>query len=88
MEIVSSAIKFKETSNSPYWHIICGKRHSNCFETMSNHQFTHDRNSEVQGFLTDTNQFVDRCEAAKIAYNAQQISDPVFILYSEDIWPE
>ena len=66
MRIVSSAIKFRETPHSQYWHIICGKRHCDCFETMFNHQFTHDRNSEVQGFLTDTNQFVDRYEAAEI----------------------
>lgn len=88
MRIVSSAIKFKETPYSQYWHIICGKRHCNCFETMFKHQFSHDRNSEIQGFLTDTNQFVDRYEAAEIAYEAKQISEPLSILYSEDVWPE
>ena len=88
MRIVSSAIKFRETPYSQYWHIICGKRHCDCFEMMFNHQFIHDRNSEVQGFMTDTNQFIDRYKAAEIAYNAQQISQPLTILYSEDIWPE
>ena len=88
MHIVSSAIKFRETADSPYWHIICGKRHCDCFGTMFNHRIAYDKPSHVQGFLTDTNQFVDRYEAAEIAFNAKQISEPLSILYSEDVWPE
>ena len=41
MRIVSSAIKFQETG-SPYWHIVCGKRHCDCFETMFNHKIVYD----------------------------------------------
>ena len=88
MHIVSSAIKFRETTNSPYWYVICGKRHCDCFETMFNYKIVYDKLSHVQGFLTDTNQFVDRYEAAEIAFNAKQISEPLSILYSEDVWPE
>ena len=87
MRIISSAIKFQE-KNSPYWHIICGKRHCDCFEMMFNHRIKYDKMTHIQGFLTDTNQFVDRYEAAEIAYNAKQISEPLSCLYSEDVWPE
>lgn len=44
----------------------------------------------VQGFVTDTGKFVDRKEAAKIAFEAGQIPKPVTILFSEDLtgnWP-
>ena len=87
-QIISSAIRFKETSDSLFWRIICGKRHCDCYETMYKHKFIHDRNSEIQGFLTNDFKFVDRYEAARIAYDAKQISQPIIMLYSEDIWPE
>lgn len=88
MKIISSAIKF-QIIGSDYWHIMCGLRHADIFETMFNHKIKYDKNTAVQGFLTDTNQFVDRKEAVKIAWSALQISDPsIQILYSEDIWEE
>lgn len=46
-QIISSAISSKETSNSLFWHIICGKRHRDYYETMYKHKFTHDRNSKI-----------------------------------------
>lgn len=39
-----------------------------------------------QGFLTIHGTFVDRAEAAKIAYLAGQIAQPKDSLYSEDLW--
>ncbi|MDD5013583.1 MAG: hypothetical protein PHW73_00590 [Atribacterota bacterium] len=38
-----------------------------------------------QGFLTDTGEFVDRKEAAVIAFNAGQIKEKKDILYSENL---
>lgn len=48
--------------------------------------YTHFRMTEVQGFLTTQNRFVDREEAAKIAYSAGQIASPKTKLYSEDLY--
>jgi hypothetical protein len=40
----------------------------------------------MQGFVTDTGEFVDRETASKIAYQSGQIKEPKRILYSEDLW--
>ena len=39
-----------------------------------------------QGFVTNTNRFVGREEAAQIAYAAGQISEPTTQLFSEDLY--
>ena len=39
-----------------------------------------------QGFITSTERFVSRAEAARIAYAAKQIPEAVSHLYSEDVW--
>src|SRR5579859_7742284 len=39
-----------------------------------------------QGFLTNANRFVDRKEAAKIAFAAGQIQKEIQTLYSEDLY--
>jgi hypothetical protein len=63
--------------------VICGRRHHNCIsifaqmvgfpyspEAMKLHQ------TEIQGFLTNTDRFVNRKEAYKIAFEADQIIGP------------
>lgn len=63
--------------------VICGRRHHNCIsifaqmvgfpyspEGMKLHQ------TEIQGFLTNTDRFVTRKEAYKIAFEADQIIGP------------
>ena len=85
--IKQSAIKFK-FNNSDSWGIITGSRHSDIFEIMFKHGVQYDRDSAVQGFITQEDRFVDRYEAALIAFDALQITDPsITQLYSEDIWP-
>lgn len=49
-------------------------------------KFERFRDSEIQGFLTSKGRFVDRKEAAKIAFSAGQISDQKEELYSEDLY--
>jgi hypothetical protein len=39
-----------------------------------------------QGFVTSTGRFVERRDAADIAYRAGQIEQPRVALYSEDLW--
>jgi len=73
-------------------YVICGHRHHNCFTTASILQpsLEYVRNEKVQGFLTNTDRFVDREEGAKIASSAEQVQaqDKFNInrLYSEDIY--
>jgi len=69
--------------------VLCGYRHDSCLVAM---QELYDYNIKVypvrQGFLTSHNRFVDRKEAATIAYNAQQITEQATILCSEMLYPE
>jgi hypothetical protein len=41
---------------------------------------------EMQGFVTDDDKFINREEAAKIAYECGQINKPKRELFSEDIF--
>lgn len=62
---------------------VCGRRHHNCITTFAQivgfpytqlgHQI---HNTEIQGFLTNTNRFVTRKEAYQIAFEANQIIGP------------
>lgn len=40
----------------------------------------------IQGFYTSDSRFVTREEAAIIAYNNNQITEPKKLLFSEDLW--
>lgn len=63
--------------------VICGRRHHNCitvFAQIVGFPYSSEahiiRQTEVQGFLTNTNRFVTRKEAYKIAFEADQIVGP------------
>lgn len=73
--------------------VILGHRHGQCIWTISSLlglrtvTFAEDGTGEhEQGFLTNTNRFVDREEAAIIAYEAEQIREYKETLYSEDLY--
>lgn len=69
--------------------VICGRRHHNCFATVAainNVPLSKDVYKSVQGFMTNTDRFVNREEAAKIAYNAKQISEERDMLFSEHLY--
>ena len=98
--IVAAAIKFKP-KDSDYYQIMCGKRHCNVFELMYKHGIDYHKVGTVQGFLTDDDQFVDRYDAAHMAYLSGQLSPETELwkkmkadeellyahaLYSEDLW--
>lgn len=74
--------------------VVCGRRHSNCLFIFSKMysirkslklQYT-----EKQGFITNTNRWVDRFEALKIARNANQLitgnGNDTIGLFSEDLY--
>ena len=88
-KIVAAAIKFYP-KDSEYPQIVCGKRHCDCFEWMFKHKVEYDKETHVQGFLTNQYQFVDRYEAMYMAmdygqleYDENKEGKPLF---SEDLW--
>lgn len=89
MKLVAAAIKFT-LLNEFYPFIVTAKRHADVFEKLYKLNITYDKSTAVQGFLTDTNQFVDRYEAKKIAVAANQLivplEDTYAELFSEDVW--
>jgi hypothetical protein len=42
--------------------------------------------NNISGFLTDTHIFLTRSEAAKYAFQNNQITDEIDVLYSENLW--
>lgn len=66
--------------------IFVGRSHAEIFEAQPKNSLK----GGTQGFITDDGNFVNRKEAAKIAYIAKQIPKPVTVLFSEDLtgdWP-
>lgn len=61
--------------------IELGYRHHDIF-----HRFKRGMQQHEQGFYTSKGRYVDRKEAAKIAFECGQISEEKQILYSEDIY--
>ncbi len=75
-------------------YVLCGRRHHNIINTKAS-VFKLDNGdiNNIQGFITNTNRFVDRQEAYKIAFEADQIIGPnkgipenIIGLTSEDLY--
>lgn len=70
--------------------VICGQRHLQCIRTFSFIAGKRSVESECgeyeQGFLTNTNRFVGREEAGKIAFEAGQTDELHTTLYSENLY--
>lgn len=62
--------------------IYSGKRHP---EIIAANKFVN-LNKGEEGFLTKDGLFVDRFDAAKIAYQSRQIKRPKKRIISEDLW--
>lgn len=97
MKILCAAIHFddgiphiSQPKNIQSGFVICGHRHHNCLHTLSflvsKEQFIFLKANSIQGFLTDTNEFVTREQAAIIAKNAGQIEENYSRLFSEDLY--
>ena len=99
-QLVAAAIKFKPL-DSDYYQIMCGKRHCNVLELMYKHGLDYHKVGAIQGFLTDDDQFVDRYDAARMAFFSGQLPkntelwqkmakdnrlQNAYPLYSEDLW--
>ena len=98
--IICAAIWFDDGKEYPHQpknietgFVIAGHRHHNCFTTMgiltsySEEKVNYEKS---QGFLTNTNRYVDRYEGQKIALAADQVLDIDGLrggrLYSEDLY--
>lgn len=83
--------------------VIAGRRHHNCFTTVSilRDGKPYSGITKIQGFITNTDRFVDRVEGYKIAKEAKQLLNelneaPSLVglnelskaqaLLSEDVW--
>lgn len=102
-KILCAAIWYKELPTQTFLPknikngiIVCGHRHGHCIDItkmlsgLRTVQIAPDGvGKTVQGFLTNTNRFVDRKEAWVIAEKAKQIiqiSGGKGTLYSEDLY--
>lgn len=94
MKVISAAIKFYIKGDT-HPTIMCDKRYSDVLEKMYNMHIEYDKQTAIQGFLTDNNIFVDRYEAFEIARAADQLlpeaqeeyKDKIITpLFSEDVW--
>ena len=87
-KVKAAALKFNLT-NTDHAYVMIGTRHAELFERLIGVPDVI-KTSIVEGFVTDTDRFVDRIEAKRIAVAANQlivpIEDTYDALYSEDVW--
>lgn len=76
--------------NMPYniseGFVITGYRHDNClsiYKDIKGSDVDTENTIITAGFLTNKNRFLNRVDAAKVAFNAGQIKEPVSALISE-----
>jgi len=93
-----SRVHVHQPRNIATGFVVCGRRHHNCINTFTqivsfpySEQALTIKRTETQGFLTNTNLFVDRKLALLIALHAKQLIhskyiDPNVGLTSEDIY--
>lgn len=87
-KIVAAAVKYELSKNVGC--ISFGKRHSEIYQELYKAYAGKIPLVLVEGFLTNTDRFVDRYEAKEIAVAANQLIVPEEetypALYSEDVW--
>lgn len=66
--------------------ILLGKCHADCFHQGSSIGLEMCSKADHQGFFTNLGRYVDRKEAARIAFEAGQVDKNLMYLFSEDLW--
>ena len=73
--------------------VVCGRRHHNCFVLLHEigeidwtEGYTREGAKVTQGFMTSSDRFVNREEAADIAFKGGQIDKECSVLFSEDLY--
>ena len=98
--IICAAIWYNDGKKRPHLPrnietgiVVSGWRHGNCITVLSemfpNREYivnNKDGKTTIQGFLTSKGMFVDRAEAGKIAFEAEQVLAPNDYLFSEDLY--
>lgn len=94
--ILCSAIHFDDNlshehqpKNIKTGFVLCGRRHHNIFAQLKALGFDYKKKLDykiTQGFLTNTDEFVDRQEGGLIAFKSGQTRDYAETLMSEDLW--
>ena len=89
-KMIAAAVQYTPTGSS-FSHIVCAKRHCDCYEWLFNHRVNYDHSTCIEGFFTNTNQFVDRYDAMNMALDYGQVKEEDGYesgqqLYSEDLW--
>ncbi len=98
--ILCAAIWYKDLPTVKYMPtnidvgvVVEGHRHADIIRTMVNllgkRTCTNGENcagESIQGFVTNSNRFVGREEAAQIAFDSGQIKQHTITLYSEDLY--
>lgn len=68
--------------------VICGRRHHNCFLTLS--ALLGDKYDvklvHSQGFVTNKDRYLERKKAAQLAFECEQIPNKQKTIFSEDLW--
>jgi hypothetical protein len=77
-----------QPENIDFGFVVCGHRHHNCFMTsyILDPDRSYIKHNDEQGFITNKNRFVNREEAAKIAYYAGQTKNLKDKLFSGDLY--
>lgn len=95
--IICAANWYKDKSSYPhqprninYGFVVCGRRHHNCFATVSiirKKSIEDQPKVDIeQGFLTSKDRFITREEAGKLALESNQITQERKTLFSEDLY--
>lgn len=91
--IICSAIWYNDGIKRPHQPknihegiVYGGRRHHNCFIMLNSAFPNYIKKNHTQGFLTNFDRFVNRKEAADIAYASGQITHKKEILFSEDLY--
>lgn len=68
--------------------VVCGRRHHNCYITLSSllgdkYQVNLTHN---QGFVTNKDRYLERKEAAQVAFECGQIKEVGKTIFSEELW--
>ena len=74
------------TRSGVVWSVDKPKRHRHVFDLICKKPWRASRLDVIQGFILSDGRFVDRKEAAEIAYRAGQIENLCRELYTESLW--
>lgn len=85
--IIASAIKFYLKDNI-YPIVMTGMEHCDIYEQMYNLGINYEGETDIQGFWTDDQQFLNRIDAKIYALKIGQLIEDTgrAELYSEDLW--